>query len=164
MTNELYIKLQERLDELKNRGILAYVGEDWGQLDLFDRRPPVTWPCALFDVTSADYSDAGKGRQDGSGQVTIRIAHYNPVLVSSGAPDNDRAFGMIDIVGEVYKCLQGLSGDSFTRLSRTKLVKAQRDDGIREFQMSFAYSFVDVTNAKPQNFVHADILITKKEA
>lgn len=159
MVKEVYTKVQERLHALIADGGLAYVGEDWGQLDLYDSRPPVNFPCCLFDATSADYSDASRGRQDGIGHITIRIADYRPVNVSSMAPDNARAFDMIDTLEAVYRAVQGLEGETFSKLTRVSLRKAKRDDGIREFEMTFRFGFVDNTALRSKQTVRSDIRI-----
>lgn len=152
MTKEVYEKIQERLERLIGIGQLSYVSEDWGQLDLYDQRPPVTFPCALYDATSVDYEDHGQGRQEGQGTVAVRIADYRARSVSSQSPDTARGFDMIETVQAVYAALQGVGG-----LTRRSLRKAKRDDGIREFEMIFAFSFIDNTAIKKTQKVKADV-------
>lgn len=159
MIKDVFIALEEELNKLKEKKIIKYVAEDWGQLDYYQTRPPVDWACVLFDVADADYSDRGERAQDGVGWVMLRIADYSPVNRSSSAPDNTCAFELIDILTEVYKAVQGLSGETFTPLTRKKLRKVRRDDGIREFEMLFKFGFVDFSAMRTKKAPKPDIKI-----
>jgi len=143
MNDDVFIAVQENLDQVKERGILAYVGEDWGQLDYFESRPPVAMPCALYDIGQVDFSERGQKTQQALGIVNIRIADYKPVNVSSGSPDRYKPLGMYAILREVYKALQGLGCETFSALTRTRCSRVTRDDGVREYVMSFSFGYVD---------------------
>lgn len=121
---------------------LRYAGEDWGQLDYF-RQSPVKFPCALVDVEAVDYSDNGARYQQGIGSLTVRVADSRMFNGSFQAPPSDTEFAAFDLLQSVYKALQGLSGETFSPLTRTKLVRARRDDSIREFRLSFDFAFTD---------------------
>ena len=121
---------------------LRYAGEDWGQIDYF-RKPPVKFPCALIDVEEVDYSDDAPRYQQGDGLLTIRVADIRMVNDSFQSPPSKHEFGIFDLLQSVYKALQGLSGDTFSPLTRTKLFRARRDDSIREYRLLFKFSFTD---------------------
>lgn len=159
MDKDVLIASQERLDELKAAGLLKYVGEDWGQLDLYDTRPPVEFPCVLIDAAVVDYSDRGQRTQEGLGTLSVRYAEYDPVRISSGAPDNTRGFRCFDAMQQIYKALQGLSGDTFSGLTRIRMAKARRDDGIREYEITFRFAFVDNTAARKTQKVKVEPVI-----
>ena len=122
---------------------LKYVAEDWGQIDYYDP-PPVAWPCALIECERADYSDAGRGMQIGEGVVTVRVADLRLFNTSTKAPRAGEAYDIFDTLQKVYCALQGLSGETFTPLWRVSSVRARRDDAVREFRMSFRFSFNDI--------------------
>ena len=121
---------------------LRYAGEDWGQIDYF-RQSPVKFPCALVDVETVDYSDNGPRYQQGVGSLTVRVADSRMFNGSFQSPPSEHEFEVFDLLQSVYKALQGLSGDTFSPLTRTKLIRARRDDSIREFRLSFDFAFTD---------------------
>ena len=47
MIENAMIAVQDRLLELLPEKI-AYLAEDWGQLDFYNERPPVNFPCVLM--------------------------------------------------------------------------------------------------------------------
>ncbi len=132
-----------------------YLSEDWGQLDFYQSHPPVQWPCLLYDVEAFDYSDRGQLSQEATGTITVRIADYNAVNTSALAPEHTPPLAILGVISDVYKALQGLDGETFSGLRRTKLVRVRREDGIREYEMTFKTSFTDndatrtYTSARP---------------
>ncbi len=142
---------------------LKYVAEDWGQLDYYTNRPPVEFPCALIDVQGADYADLSRQYQQADATFTIRIADYRPVNVSALSQESDEeSFYIFDLLAEIYKALQGLCGPTFSRISRTRLRKAERDDGIREMVMTFRFGFTDSSAAPKMQKATPDPRITAK--
>lgn len=121
---------------------LRYVAEDWGQLDYF-KQPPAKFPCALVDIEVIDYTDNAPRVQQAAGELTVRIADSRSFNGSFTAPPSENEFMLFDLLQEVYLALQNLSGPAFTPLSRLRTVRARRDDGLREFQMTFRFGFTD---------------------
>lgn len=121
---------------------IRYAAEDWGQLDYFNQ-PPVRFPCVLVDVEEVSYSDNGRNCQQGAASMTVRVADNRIFNGSFHTPPSEAEFGMFDLLQKVYKALQGLSGPSFSPLTRSRCVRARRDDGIREFRISFDFAFTD---------------------
>ena len=122
---------------------VKYLSEDWGQLDFYQNHPPVQWPCLLYDVSAFDYSDRGQLAQEAVGTITVRVADYNAVNTSALAPEHTAPLVILEVISDVYKALQGLDGETFSALRRTKLVRVRREDGIREYEMTFKTSFTD---------------------
>ena len=160
MNDELFIKLQGALDALKEDEVLSYVGEDWGQLDYYDKHPPVKFRCALYDIGQVDFADRGQRTQQGKGTINLRIADYKPVQVSSGSPDNLKPLEMYQALRAVYVAVQGLQGETFSPLTRTRCSRIIRDDGVREYVMSFSFGYVDTAAQKRTHTVPATPRIT----
>lgn len=121
---------------------LRYSGEDWGQLDYFTQKP-VKYPCALVDVEEVDYSNnAGRGQQ-GIATLTVRVADCRMFNGSFQAPPSETEFAAFDLLQTITTALHGLSGDTFSPLVRTGIVRARRDDNIREFRITFQFAFTD---------------------
>lgn len=126
---------------------LRYAGEDWGQLDYFTQKP-VKFPAALVDVEEVSYSNnAGRGQQ-GIASLTVRVADSQVVNGSFQAPATEREFSTFDLLQAITAALHGLSGPTFSPLVRVGIVRARRDDSIREFRMSFQFAFTDRTGGR----------------
>ena len=82
------IAVQDRLLELLPEKI-AYLAEDWGQLDFYNERPPVNFPCVLIDIAEAEFSDCTRKVQLGEAILTVRVAHFDPVNISALAPNRN---------------------------------------------------------------------------
>ncbi len=121
---------------------LRYTGEDWGQLDYFAQKP-VKFPCALVDLEEVDYTDNASRRQQAIASLTVRVADSQVVSGSFQSPSTGREFALFDLLQRIAEALHGLSGETFSPLVRTGLVRARRDDSVREFRLSFRFAFTD---------------------
>lgn len=145
MNSEVFSKIQECLNKVS---ILKHVGEDWGQLDNYGERPPVSFPCCLYDISKETYTDASGRMQQVVGEVMLRIAAIPPRNTSSRAPDNAMPLNVFSMLNDVYKAVQGVSGETFSPLTRTLMAREHRDDGVREYVMCFKYSSTDTSACK----------------
>lgn len=141
--------VQDRLLELHPENI-PYVSEDWGQLDFYNERPPVNFPCVLFDIEEVQFSDLTRKAQRGEAILTLRVAHFDPVNLSALAPDREKPFRMFALLRLIYTRLQGLCGEDFSGLTRTSLRKVKREDAIREYVMQFRFGGTDNAAHKPR--------------
>ena len=124
------IAVQDRLLELLPEKI-AYLAEDWGQLDFYNERPPVNFPCVLIDIAEAEFSDCTRKVQLGEAILTVRVAHFDPVNISALAPNRNKAFRMFVLLRLIYTQLQGLSGEGFSGLTRTSLRRVKHAVPVR---------------------------------
>lgn len=142
MLKEVFKDIQERLKTIPG---FRYIGEDWGQLNF--EQPPVDWPCALIDLGEVAYTSAGQGRQQTEATVNITIAdlRYNGLTPNLPQPDQDKAFEIFDLIDKVNTCLHGTGGEHYSRLCRVSLKKILREDAVREFIMTYKFSYTDDT-------------------
>lgn len=127
---------------LQNIKELRYSGEDWGQLDYFAQKP-VKFPCALVDIEEVEYSNNAPRAQQGIAGLTVRVADSRMFNGSFQAPPSETEFATFDLLQTITAALHGLSGPTFSPLVRTGIVRARRDDSIREFRISFQFAFTD---------------------
>lgn len=142
--------IQTRLLELCPEHI-AYLAEDWGQIDFYNERPPVNFPCVLLDIAEAEFADLSRKVQHVEAVLTVRIAHFDPVNVSAQAPDRDKAFRIFGLLRTIYASLQGFAGEGFSGLTRTSLRRIKRDDAIREYAMEFRLAGTDSSAHRPNS-------------
>ena len=140
---------------LKTIPKLKYINEDWGQLDFHDQ-PPVLFPCALLECEQVNYTELSRLAQRASASITVRIADAPPIQQRNARAQTAcvQRYTMFALIAEVNKVLHGLSGEGFSGLVRVSQRRRRRDDAIREFTLTYTFSFTDasciaVTTAKP---------------
>ncbi len=133
---------------LKNVPEVAYINEDWGQLDYYDTRPPVRWPCVLLEVEGVNYKTMG-GVQYGEGILSVRVADFRNMQQANAKADGVTPRNeMFDVVGLVHSAVQGLSTEVVSRLNRDTLKRVRRDDAIREVVLTYHFTIKDATTVK----------------
>jgi hypothetical protein len=150
-----------RLDTLTLTGVptskLDYIDVDWGQLDNYDRQPPVKFPCALLDIRALNYSNTGNLGQIGIIDVEVRLADLILSNSSAGAPATQKAQAMriFRLTEAVFKHLHGWETPAlpnpqspipqlFGPLTRLSATRTKRTDGIKEMRMVFRAQLVEM--------------------
>ena len=115
---DLFTQIQDKLQELTigsatatAEAFLRHTDEDTGQLDSYERRPPVAFPCALItvqDLSANDIDTFGKTQQRVA-QITIRLAWDFTGLTTDKTSAAHRAASLAyyDQLEKVYDLLQG---------------------------------------------------------
>ena len=158
---QIIIDIENRLTEKVSE--LQYIAENWGQLDLYADHPPVKFPCALVDITSASFSNAGNKLQEGNVSIVITVADMSN-LVSRKAPTEMkmRALKIYDIVKDINKALHGWSGNNaYAKLMRTSYAKSTREDGARLHTVTYTTTCWDNSAQTEQNAVVNEIEINQ---
>lgn len=141
---EIITAVMQRLkDEVPE---LRWIDINIGQMAT--ENPPVDYPCALVDIPCTDYSDAG-GRVQ-LGKVTLEVELYfivrTPMNMAAPEAIRQQSLSHFGLATQVYKALQGFSGESFTALSRKRATRT-KDYYPRSFQLSFECSVKDSSAA-----------------
>lgn len=126
-----------------------YVAEDWGQLNLL--QPPVNFPCALIDLGEAAFSQLSRRAQqaDAELQVTLADIVYNGIDQGSPEMEKSRELQIFDWIDAIHRQLQGLTGQTFSPLHRTRLEKTVREDSIREYVIRYRFGYTDNSAVEP---------------
>ena len=135
--NAVMQRLKEQVSELR------YISEDWGQLDYYETMPPVKFPCALISIDRVNYEAVAKDRRKAVVNMVVRIADAPSVTGNVAAPESyrNRAFAIFDLLEEAGEALNGLSGDTFNQFSLESIYRDNRQDFIREYNMTFETGF-----------------------
>ena len=136
------------LAKLKEIPELKWIDLDKGQLEFYEGRPSVAFPCALIEVQYPKTTDMDQMAkvQDADVLVSVRVAHdFAGINTSGAASDAHRAASLtyLDTVEKVYLKLQGFSDAVMTPLSRQNVRAEKRADGIKVNPLNFVTSFVD---------------------
>lgn len=141
---QLLTDIQNRLQAYVPQ--LAYIDEDWGQMDYYAVGQPVKFPCALINIGTIAYSDQGKGVQTGIGTVIITVADIKLANSSSNAPLllKQTAWKVYDTIQAIHQVLHGWAGSPFYGpLTRTQVHRRTNDAGINLFDIVFTVSIKD---------------------
>ena len=122
---------------------LAYISEDWGQMDFYNNAPPVKFPCALISVNRISFeSDTWELRR---ARLTflIRIADCPALTGNMAAPQEhrQRAFAIFDLMEQVGNCLYGFGTEAFNDIEQQEITRYNREDAIREYAMTFTTEY-----------------------
>lgn len=141
-------RLAERVTEAR------YIDEDWGQLDAYSANPPVKWPCILVDLSQATWSNQGRHIQTGMAEIYIRLAdlRLSPTNQRASANQKQKASELWDVITNIHKALHTWAPNTHTgSLTRTATRRINRDDGVREFVITYQCTVTD-NSAMPQEY------------
>lgn len=166
--SQLYLSLQKRI--LEQVPEIKYVALDIGQLDWYEIRPAVSWPCILIDFTEAAFSNLSQNVQWVDGAVLFRMGFSPFSNANSLVPDISmaKALEFFEIENKVYKALQGwtpviLIDDEPVEiaqpLSRINAVTEKRSDPFRVRKMIMLTGGEDASAQENNEMVNADLNI-----
>ena len=112
---------------------LRWIDADMGQLDFYDTKPPVAFPCALIDVDMPACEDMAAKEQLCDITISVRLA-FNPLgQTNMAAPTSvqNTALELWATVDSAFDSLQGFSSTEFGKLSRASQITEKRPDGLK---------------------------------
>ena len=139
---DFFLQLTEKLAEITT---LKWIDEDMGQLDFYETRPPVVFPCALVDIELPDCTDLNTTEQNVTARITLRLAFEPTGQSNTAAPDatRQRSLTRWETVDAVFNLLQGWNGTTFTELSRRTQVTEKREDKYKVIQQVWETTFIE---------------------
>jgi hypothetical protein len=150
--SKLYISVIDRFKAVLPS--IRFITQDLGQLEFYDSKPPVSWPCALIDVGELVFEEALNNMQIANATITVRLALTTYSDVSSLSTDQVRELGLkfYELEHEVCAALHNWQPphDELGVLVRTASNTEKRDDNIRVRQITFSITMqYDSTNIAP---------------
>lgn len=148
---------------------IRYIDQDLGQLDFYQERPAVSWPCVLLDVGDFTFSNYGNLSQSGEGQIVIRLGFTPFSSANSKAPDlvKFKALKFYDIEHKLVNALHGWTPDTgdYGNLIRVSATTEKREDPFRVREIRFKLAFEDFSTQRAKLTAAATpvILINPKE-
>ncbi|NOS92457.1 MAG: hypothetical protein HOP30_11080 [Cyclobacteriaceae bacterium] len=171
--SQLYIDLSDHLK--KEIPDLKWIDQDFGQLEVFEYRAPVTFPCVLIDFTAAQYDNMSLRAQKAIVSVTLRLgfAPFSQTYQAAPLDVKEKALEYYDVEQAVYKALQGwqASGpegyycEPFMRISsqteqRVSASGTQDASGLRVRIITFNTGYDDLSAVPVARKVTASLEIT----
>lgn len=142
---DLYTAVADLIAEVPQ---IKWVDMDFGQVDNFDIRPAVAFPCALIGIDFPQITDLGQKKQKPQVVINIKMGFNYSGETAHATPEQvrERALAYYGIVKAVYKKLQGERIGTST-LKRRQQLETARPDRIKIIEMPFATEFVDESAA-----------------
>lgn len=118
-------------DELTAMDIFPYIARDRGQIDKYEVRPAVKFPCALISISQPKRKNLSSVTQDRQITITIRVAFQRLQDDSNISTQNERnkALEYYNIVQSIDERFQGFRNAYFAApWECTACVDEQRPD------------------------------------
>jgi hypothetical protein len=142
MNKYIYNNLCARLEA--EAPSLRLITWDDGQLNMYNERPPLVYPCCLIDIQYPVCQDLDGTNQLVTVNILLKLA-FQPMGESTAktpAKVRVRALEIFDRVEEVHEALQGNTlGDTVSEISRRRAVKSVRKDGTIVFTLTYDTTF-----------------------
>ena len=139
---DLYLKT---LGLIKTVPSIKFADLDKGQLDNYEVRPALIFPCVLIRLEFPKTENIGAKQQKVQAQITLRVAFDFVGRTASNTPEPvvEQSLGYFDTMTDLYKAFQDYYGDGFTRFSRISLREEKRNDGLKVVNMPFITNLID---------------------
>ncbi len=160
---------------LKDQILAAVPAIKWvdlylGQLESYDTRPAVTFPCVLVDYPDADYKELGGLEQWGDLVVQLRLGFAPFSGANSAAPESvqEKALGHYEIENDLFRAIHGwmaeYNGAAITEPHiRKKAATEARNDPYRVRVLLFTTAYQDDGAAPTRTTVKATMQINMGE-
>lgn len=135
---------------------VRWVDQDFGQLENYEERPAVLWPCVLVDFTTTSYDQMTNKEQLGLPTIQFRIGFnpYSNTSSSTPVPYREKALEYYELEDKIYQKFQGWdAGGLMQPITRTIGGTEKREDAIRVRLMNFTTMFTD-KSAKEVTTMH----------
>lgn len=165
--SQLYLSLKDRiLDRVPE---IKWIDLDLGQLEHYDTRPPVAFPCVLIDFPDASYKAMGGQVQWGDPVVQLRLGFDSFTSANSAAPTlaQEQALTHFELEQALFAALQGWTpiynaGGIAEPLVRSRAATEQREDPFRVRVIHYTTAFQDDGAAPAITRVTAKMLINSQ--
>lgn len=145
-TNYFSILLTDLMDYLAtNVPDLKWIDYDMGQLENYDTKPSVEWPCALISFPATSYTELSGLAQMGNPTIMIRLG-FAPFSQSyQAAPSfvRDKALYYFEIEQKIFNALQGYNTEYTQDFIRLSADDEMRTDKFKVRVLTFATNYED---------------------
>lgn len=139
----LLTRLSQEVPELK------WIDADEGQLDFYDVRPPVAFPCCLVDMSIPESNDLSANNpkiQNCRIRATLTVAFDDCASLNTKTPlpVRETAMKRMDLLQAVHDVLQGWWNDRFQKpYSRRSCKPEKRNDGLKVYEVVYEATALD---------------------
>jgi hypothetical protein len=142
---QVLVKLQDRIKEFVPE--IRYIDQDLGQLEWYQDRPAVSFPCVLIDFNNTTYDQMQLDQQWGNASFTLRLGFPQYSSSNNLVPDTvkEKALQYYEIENRLYKAVQGYDADGLMQpCTRVNAASERREeDNFRVRVLTFTTTFQD---------------------
>lgn len=113
---EIYQKITEKLQPLKDNDTIKYIDLNKGQLQSPEKSFPFGFPCVLIQIDAIRYSHMVEDRVEGEATITLLIAYRHNFDSFVGSPSKSSSEDLLDLFDTIIDTLGYTRGDNFTDL------------------------------------------------
>lgn len=147
---QLLLKFQDRITAQVPE--IKWIDQDLGQLEHYEIRPSVAWPCVLIDFGNTNYDEMPGNVQWGNAAFSLRLGFPSFSPSQSGAPTSvkEQALQYYELEQFLYQAIQGYDGDGLIQpATRINAMTERRDgDNFRVRVLVFNTTFMDDSAAE----------------
>lgn len=135
---------------LKDINGVKFTDKDKRQIDDYDTKPNVPFPCNLIKFSIQSAETIAKGQQLCTASLIVRTASDLSVSETSDkAPQEavDRSLAHYDIVDTVYDILQSYTDDQIESIDMTSCFDEERKDNLTVVKTTFSIVFMKYAQA-----------------
>jgi hypothetical protein len=109
--SNLYLLFQDHI--MTQVPEIRWIDLDHGQLEAYEVRPAVSFPCVLIDFNQTTYDQGQGGRQIANLTFTLRLALDSFSTSASTAPQatKEKALDIFELEQKLYEAIQGYNAD-----------------------------------------------------
>lgn len=137
--SQLFLALQEHIKTTVPS--VRWIDQDLGQLESYEIKPAVAWPCLLIDFNQTSYDQMQQNRQLGNITFTLRLGFDVWSQSASTAPleVRQKALEYYELEQEIYEAVQGFdAGGLMQDCTRVNIATERREgDNFRVRVMTF---------------------------
>lgn len=156
----LLTAIQERLKQQVPS--IRWIDQDYGQLEYYETRPAVDWPCVLVDFDNFQFEEAGDNLQFANGNVVVRLAFTPFSNTSNITPDQwkEKGLSYYEIEWAIYKALHGWKPNEekedghYGYMLRLSSDNEKREDSIRVRRLVYGITFEDYNACPDEDTMH----------
>ncbi len=146
---QLYLAIQDRIKTVVPD--VKWIDQDLGQLEQYEVRPSVAFPCVLIDFGAAQYTDQSDDVQWVNVQIALRLgfAPFGSANGVSPQATKEHALEYYEIEQKLYEALQNFTANGCVQpMTRISATTEMREDTFRVRQLVFTTATEDDT-ARP---------------
>ena len=145
---QLFLQLQAHITAKVPE--IRWIDQDLGQLEWYEMRPAVSWPCCLIDFNQTSFDQMQQGKQQGNITFTLRLGFENYSASASTAPQavKEKSLQYYELEQKLYEAVQGFdAGGLMQDCTRINSATEKREgDNFRVRVLTFT-SLVDDSSA-----------------
>lgn len=141
----LQARIQAQVPEIK------HIDVEMSQLEAYEQRPAVAFPCVLIDFNNFEFKDNGDNSQAAEGEVNIRLAFAPRSNTSQSTPSlwKEKGLQYLELEWKLHRALHGWhpNDNAFGSFNRLGVATERRDDDLRVRNMRYGVAFEDDSTA-----------------